>query len=83
MPAAAAAYRGRVLALEGGWAAWEAFALAPPAPPAPGAPAAELEAYRLRAGIHSAMTGMKAAPPPPAPATAPGAPRKAGGGCSG
>ncbi|WP_242343432.1 YeeE/YedE thiosulfate transporter family protein [Anaeromyxobacter terrae] len=84
VPAAAASYRGRVLALEGGWAAWEAFALTPPAPPTAGAPAAELEAYRLRAGIHAAMTGMKAAPPPPVPAAAPGAPRKAGGGgCSG
>jgi hypothetical protein len=61
-----------------------AFALAPPPAPAPGAPAAELDAYRVRAGIHAAMTGMKAAPPPPTPAVAPGAPRKAGGGgCSG
>jgi hypothetical protein len=84
LPAAAAAYRGRVYALAGGWAAWEAFALAPPPTPAAGAPAAELEAYRVRAGIHAAMTGMKAAPPPPAPTAAPGAPRKAGGGgCSG
>jgi uncharacterized membrane protein YedE/YeeE len=83
-PPAAAAYRGRVYALEGGWPAWEAFALAPPPAPAPGAPAAELDAYRVRAGIHAAMTGMKAAPPPPTPAVAPGAPRKAGGGgCSG
>jgi hypothetical protein len=83
-PAAAAAYPGRVLVLEGGWAAWEAFALAPPAPPAASARAADLEAYRLRAGIHAAMTGMKAAPPPPVPTAAPGAPRKAGGGgCSG
>ena len=38
----------------------------PGAAPA-GAPAADLEAYRVRAGIHAAMTGMKAAPPPPAP----------------
>ncbi|WP_242337692.1 MULTISPECIES: YeeE/YedE thiosulfate transporter family protein [Anaeromyxobacter] len=84
MPEAAAAYPGRVYALEGGFAAWEAFALTPPAPPAPGAPASDLEAYRLRAGIQAAMTGMKAAPPPPVPAAAPGGPRKAGGGgCSG
>ena len=84
LPAAAAAYRGRVYALEGGWAAWETFALAPPAPPPAGAPAADVEVYRVRAGIHAAMTGMKAAPPPAAPTAAPGAPRKAGGGgCSG
>ncbi len=84
IPPAAAAYPGRVLALEGGWAAWEAFALAAPAPPLAGAPAADVEVYRVRAGIHAAMTGMKAAPPPPVQTAAPGAPRKAGGGgCSG
>lgn len=86
VPAAALAYPGRVLALEGGWKAWEAFALAPPAPPAAGAGPAELDAYRLRAGLQAALTGTKAAPPPPAPTLAPGAaPKRAGGGggCSG
>ncbi len=78
----ALAYGGRVLALEGGFKGWEAFALAPPAPPAPGASAADMELYRLRAGLQSALTGMKAAPPPPAPTAAPaGPPRKGGGGC--
>ena len=47
------------------------YALTPPAPPAAGAPAADLEAYRLRAGIAAAMTGVKAAPPPPPPSAAP------------
>ncbi len=84
LPAAAAAYAGRVYALQGGWRGWEAFALAAPVLPAPGAPPADIELYRLRAGISSAMTGMKAAPPPPTPTAAPsGAPRKVGGGCSG
>jgi len=84
LPPAAAAYAGRVFALEGGWKGWEAFALAPPTPLAAAAPLVEIELYRLRSGIRSAMTGMKAAPPPPTPVVAPsGAPRKAGGGCSG
>ncbi|ABS28285.1 YeeE/YedE thiosulfate transporter family protein [Anaeromyxobacter sp. Fw109-5] len=83
-PPAAAAYAGRVYVLEGGWAAWQQLALVPTAPPAPGAPAAELEAYRLRAGIHAAMTGMKSAPPPPTPTVAaPGGRKAGGGGCSG
>jgi hypothetical protein len=83
VPAEAAAYRGRVHLLQGGFRGWEAFALEPPAPPPAGAPAAEVELYRLRAGIQSAMTGIQAAPPPPPPSAAPPAPRKAGGGCSG
>ncbi len=83
-PVAAAAYPGRVLLLAGGFKGWEAFALLPPAPPAPGAAPAEVEAYRLRAGIQSALTGMKAAPPPPPPTAAPtGGAKKSGGGCSG
>ncbi len=83
VPKEAAAYPGRVYLLDGGFGGWEAFALQPPAPPREGASADEVELYRLRAGIQSAMTGMKAAPPPPPPTAAPPAPRKAGGGCSG
>ena len=83
LPAQAAAYPGRVMVLAGGWTGWEAFALTPPAPPAPGASPDEVEAYKLRAGLASAMTGMKAAPPPPTPSAAPAAPRKGGGGCGG
>jgi len=82
-PREAAAYPGRLFLLQGGFRGWEAFALEPPVPPPAGAPAAEVELYRLRAGIQSAMTGMKAAPPPPPPSAVPAAPRKAGGGCSG
>jgi uncharacterized membrane protein YedE/YeeE len=84
LPTEVRAYRGRTLVLAGGFEGWRAFALTPPAAPAPGAGPEALEAYRLRAGLHAALTGMKAPPPPPA-ATA-GAPvkRKAGGGgCSG
>lgn len=82
-PREAAAYPGRLYLLQGGFRGWEAFALEPPAPPPAGAPAAEAELYRLRAGIQSAMTGMKAAPPPPPPSAVPATPRRAGGGCSG
>jgi uncharacterized membrane protein YedE/YeeE len=85
LPPEIRAYPGKVLALEGGFEAWRAYALTPPAPPAPGAPAEAIAAYRARAGLHSALTGVKA--PPPAAPTAGGAakPRKkvSGGGCSG
>jgi uncharacterized membrane protein YedE/YeeE len=84
IPPAAAGFPGRLLVLAGGWKAWEAFALTPPPAPAPGAAPAEIEAYRLQAGIQSALTGMKAAPPPPPPTAAPaGGAKKGGGGCSG
>lgn len=83
-PAELAAYRGGRAVLRGGWGAWEAYALKAPTPPAAGASEAELHAYRVQAGIQSALTGMKAAPPPPPPSAAPaGGPRKGGGGCSG
>jgi hypothetical protein len=85
-PPSAAGFRGRLAVLRGGWGAWEGWALTAPPPPAPEANAAEREAYRVRAGVHSALTGMKAAPPPPPPVAAPpagGGGRKKGGGCSG
>jgi uncharacterized membrane protein YedE/YeeE len=84
LPAEVRAYRGRALALEGGFGAWKAYALTAPPAPAPGATPAELEAWRLRAGIHSALTGVKAPPPPPPAAGGAPVKRKAGGGgCSG
>jgi hypothetical protein len=85
VPAEIRAYRGRVLVLDQGYAGWRGWALTPPAVPGEGATPSALETYRLRAGIQSALTGVKAAPPPPPPAGG-GAPvqRKAGGGgCSG
>ena len=85
VPPAASAYPGHVLALEGGWKAWESYALTPPAPLAPGAAPSELEQYQLRVGLASALAGMKAAPLPPAASAAAPGPRKGGGGggCSG
>jgi rhodanese-related sulfurtransferase len=83
-PAEARAYRGNLLVLDGGFAAWKAWALTPPAPLPSGAGLEEQEAHRVRAGIHAALTGSSAPPPPPP--TGGGAPvkRKAsGGGCSG
>jgi hypothetical protein len=84
-PADARAYRGRVLLLEGGFEGWRAWALAPAPAPAPGAPERDQQAWRLRAGIRAALTGVGAPPPPAAPAGGAGpAKRKAGGGgCSG
>ena len=83
LPATAAGFPGRLQTLTGGFAGWEQFALNAPVPLAPDATTADREMYRLRAGINSAMTGMKAAPPPPAPTTSSGAPKKGGGGCGG
>jgi len=85
VPAAAAAYPGRIAMLAGGFPAWASFALTAPEVPAPGAGPEALENYRLRAGIAAAMTGVKAAPPPPVPVGDPGAPKKksGGGGCGG
>jgi uncharacterized membrane protein YedE/YeeE len=84
-PPAAAGFPGRLAVLLGGWSAWEAWALTAPPLPAADASAGERDAYRVRAGVHSALTGMKAAPPPPPPVAAPpaGGGRKKGGGCSG
>jgi hypothetical protein len=84
LPAEVRAYRGTAVALEGGFAAWKAYALTPPPPPAAGASPAELEAWRLRAGLQAALTGVKAPPPPPPAAGGAPVKRKAGGGgCSG
>lgn len=85
LPDGARAYRGRVLQLAGGFEAWRRYVLAPPEPPAPAASGAEREAYRLRSGLHAAMTGVKQAPPPPAPTLQAAPPRKKGegGGCGG
>ncbi len=84
LPAEVRAYRGKVLALEGGFDAWKGYALTAPPPPAPGASAAELDAYRTRAGLQAALTGVKAPPPPPPAAGGAPVKRKAGGGgCSG
>jgi len=82
LPAPAAAYQGRVLILEGGFAAWRAFALDKPTPPAADASEAERARFRFRAAVNQALTGSAAPPPPPA-ATTPYVPKKKkkGGGC--
>lgn len=85
LPAEIRAYRGKIFALEDGFAGWKAWALTPPAQPSAGASAEARAEYGLRAGIHSALTGTKAPPPPPAPAAgaAPVKRKAGGGGCSG
>jgi len=84
LPEGLAVFPGRVLALKAGFQSWQEFALQAPPPPAPGATAADLGQYKLRAGLHAALTGMKTAPPPPSPAPPSGAlPKKGSGGCGG
>ncbi len=84
LPPDVRAYRGKILVLEGGFDAWKGYALTAPPPPASGASPSELEAWRLRAGLQAALTGVKAPPPPPPAAGGAPVKRKAGGGgCSG
>jgi sulfur transporter len=85
VPASAVAYPGHVYALAGGFAAWRAYALNAPAPPPADASPAELQAWGERAGLASALTGMKSAPPLPMPVAGGGAAHKGkgGGGCGG
>ncbi len=66
VPQPALAYPGQILLLQGGFQGWEEFALTAPVPPDPGASRTEIEDYKFRASLHSAMTGMKPPPPPPA-----------------
>jgi hypothetical protein len=85
VPADVLGYPGTILVLDGGFAAWRTYAVEAPPPPAATASAAELDAWRVRAAMHSAVTGVPQAPPPPAPAgdAAPVKRKAGGGGCSG
>ncbi|MFA6955888.1 MAG: YeeE/YedE thiosulfate transporter family protein [Thermoanaerobaculia bacterium] len=69
LPAALAAYRGEVRALDGGWPAWKAFALDAPQPPAEDATATERDRYAFRGAINASLTGQKTAPVASAPTT--------------
>lgn len=82
-PAGTMAFPGRVLLLSGGFEAWRGWALTPPAPPEADAPFAEKEAFRLRSGVHAAMTGVKPAAAAPAAGGAAPKRKKAGGGGGG
>jgi hypothetical protein len=83
VPRPARGYPGKVLLLSGGFDGWRAYALTKPQVPAASAGPHELEAYKFRSALHSAMTGRK--PPAPAPAGkikyVPKRKKKKGGGC--
>lgn len=81
IPPAAAEYKGDLLILEDGFAAWRAFALEKPKPPAASATAKERERYRFQAAVNQALTGS-VAPSSPPPAATPYVPKKKKeGGC--
>jgi|GEM_PF-217901 len=85
LPLAARAYRGPVMALTGGFAAWKAYALTAPAPLAASATPVERATWGKRAALHAQLTGAKpaAAPAPTGGGkAAPARPKKKGGGCS-
>lgn len=64
VPPAAAAYRGRVVVLAGGWPEWEAFALKEAPAPSDDVDEAALASLQLRGALRGMLTGVKQAPPP-------------------
>jgi hypothetical protein len=83
VPEPALGYPGAVLVLKDGFDGWTRYALTKPEIPAADAPAAKRETYAFRSALHSAMTGRKPAPPPPATGKfVPTKKKKKGGGCS-
>lgn len=83
-PSEVLAYPGKLAVVAGGYSAWRSYALTAPAVPLASASAADRQAYKIRAGLHSALTGVQqAAPPPAAGGTAAPKKKKGGGGCSG
>ena len=83
VPAEALTWRGDVRLLAGGFEAWKAYALEAPPAPAPDADPATRDELAFRAALQSALTGVKQAPPPPAPTIKFAPPKKKkGGGCS-
>ncbi len=83
VPESALGYPGTILVLQDGFAGWTRYALTKPAVPGADAPAAARETYAFQSALHSAMTGRKPAPPPPATGKfVPTKKKKKGGGCS-
>ncbi len=80
-PAAVSDYPGEVRILKGGHAAWHGYALTEPESPEAGA---DLAAYRFRAALHGALTGVAAPPPAPSGPVQVFIPpkKKKGGGCN-
>ncbi|NOX53179.1 MAG: YeeE/YedE family protein, partial [Planctomycetes bacterium] len=75
-------YPGRIFLLKGGFEAWRRFALTPPPPLKADASEQERQAYQFRAGLHAALTGAPAPPPPKNSVKFKAPPKRKGGGCS-
>ena len=83
VPPAAAVYPGKVLLLDGGFAAWKGFALDEPPVLESEASGEERAACLFRSAVHQKMTGAEAAPPPVKAANFTPPKKKKGGGCDG
>lgn len=81
-PRVALTYKGRVLVLKGGYAAWEAYALKTPKAPGDNASPAAWSAYRFQSAFHQSVTGRKTAPAVKASKYVPKRKKKKRGGCS-
>ena len=68
--------------LADGFEAWNQFALKAPGTPAADATREDLAAYRFHSAVHSAMTGVKAPPPPKSTTKFKAPPKRKAGGCS-
>ncbi len=81
VPRAAAGFKGDIYILEGGFKAWKGYALKKPEPPPADASERQLAEHRVQSAVHRALTGARAAVPPPRKATkfVPKKRRKTGG----
>ncbi len=81
LPGEISSYDGRILALRGGFPAWERFALREASPPADDATEEERARWAYRAALRGMLTGQAAAAPPPRAVRVVGPRPTTGGGC--